>query len=201
MKNATIKKNYVFGFLVFVLFQLNVVAQKKVYFLVADSVSINGSSNLCKWTEKVGKIWGETLIEVKEDDSFHVLAVHINLDVASIQSNRGKLMDKKTFHALMAEEYPQLIFELSSLEKTILKAKNSNLYSSLGKLSIAGVTRPIETEVKIIANTGTTFEVEGDQEINMTLFGIKPPNALLGIIKTRKVVRIHFKLLFEEKTN
>jgi polyisoprenoid-binding protein YceI len=63
-------------------------------------------------------------------------------------------------------------------------------------LTIAGVTKKITTPV-VFYQKDQTITLKGIQKLNMTDFGVKPPKAFLGLLKTRKMIDIDFTLKFK----
>ncbi|MEP5936390.1 MAG: YceI family protein, partial [Winogradskyella arenosi] len=67
-----------------------------------------------------------------------------------------------------------------------------------GKMTIAGVTKTIS--VDLTANLqGSNVILEGNKTFKMTDFGIDPPKALLGTIKTGDDITIVFKSTFNKQ--
>lgn len=104
-------------------------------------------------------------------------------------------MDKLTYKALKADEYPVITFIFKKGE--IVKEDPSFIDVKLmGDLSIAGVTKNISVITKI-NKLGETIILKGVHKLKMTDFGISPPKALLGTIKTGDEITIEFNLIFE----
>ena len=62
-----------------------------------------------------------------------------------------------------------------------------------GTLTITGVDRDIALTVKAM-RAGSWLVVDGTTDLRMTDFGIKPPQGLLGMLKTDPAVRVRFYL-------
>src|ERR1700727_296063 len=83
------------------------------------TVIINGKSNLRDWQETVEKVNGTVVASLNEDGSVDLISIRINMDVQSIKSDMGSVMNNKTYEALKASSFPQIIFWLSGPAKLI----------------------------------------------------------------------------------
>ena len=158
-------------------------------------VSIHGTSNLHDWDEKVGIISGNSSVNWNSDGSFDVETVSIKMDVRSIKSDKGSVMDNNTYKALKGEKHPQILFDLKTTLKT-MQFRSVKMIAAKGNLTIAGVTRPIEMLVKVFLPDKGKMSFEGSQVIKMTDYGISPPTAIFGTLKTGNVITLKFKINF-----
>lgn len=117
-------------------------------------------------------------------------ALMVAVPVAGLKSAHSGL-DKNLRKALKADRFADVVFEMSSY-----KLKDGRI-SVAGSLSIAGATRPIEIEVSASAAPGGLV-VRGERDVLMTDFGIKPPTAMLGAIKTKDRITVKFRLVLAE---
>lgn len=170
------------------------------YILSKDyTVTIHGTSNLHAWDEKVGIVSGEGTVNPNSDGSYDVEAIHIKMEVHSIKSDMGSIMNNNTYKALKAEANPQIIFALITPVTSIHVKAGEKTVLVKGNLTIAGVTRPVSVQVKIAMPESGLLLFEGSQTIKMTDYDIKPPTALLGTLKTGDEITINFKTSFELK--
>jgi polyisoprenoid-binding protein YceI len=165
------------------------------------AVTINGTSNLHNWNETVETVTGETTISWNSDGSFNLEAVSIKMNVHSIKSDMGAIMNNNTYKALKAGDNPEIVFVLNTPINSIPAKSNEKVLSAKGKLTIAGVTKVIDMQVKALALAHGKLTFEGSQTINMTDYGVKPPVALFGTLKTGNEITINFKTSFTTTTN
>uniref|UniRef100_UPI0040488B2A YceI family protein n=2 Tax=Flavobacterium TaxID=237 RepID=UPI0040488B2A len=104
-------------------------------------------------------------------------------------------MDNNTFKALNSKTYKTINFKLVSVSKITKTTDGNFTVETQGDLSIAGVTKRINQtfSVKVL---GKKAVFSGKTKIDMTLYGVKPPTALMGTIKTGKDVTIDFKVTY-----
>jgi polyisoprenoid-binding protein YceI len=157
------------------------------------AVTILGTSNLHDWNEAVQTVTGNCSVSWNEDGSFNLDKLYLDMNVNSIKSTEGGIMDRNTYKALKADAHPDIIF---SLENPIKVVSSTNSISAQGLLSIAGVTKPITMEVKVSIQDHNIVSFQGAKAINMTDFGIQPPTALFGTLKTVNSITINFKTNF-----
>jgi len=173
------------------------VPASSTYTLSKDyTVTIHGTSNLHAWDEKVNTVSGDGTVNPNSDGSYNVTAIRIKMEVHSIKSDMGSIMNNNTYKALKADDYPQIIFALVAPVESIQVKAGEKTVMVKGNLTIAGVTRPVNVQVKIAMPEQRTLLFEGSQAIKMTDYGIKPPTALLGTLKTGNEITINFKTSF-----
>jgi polyisoprenoid-binding protein YceI len=168
---------------------------KSVYAMAKGyAVSIHGTSNLHDWDESVQTVSGEGTIDWNTDGTFDLEAVNMKMEVASIKSTEGSIMNNNTYKALKSDTHPEIAFTLAAPVKSI-PAAGGNVATKVN-LEIAGVTRLIDLVVKAVPQGHGNITFEGAKTIKMTDFGIKPPVALFGTLKTGDEITIHFKTVF-----
>ncbi len=184
-----------FLFAVCILF-ISATTTKNTYTLSKDyTVTINGTSNLHSWDEKVTTVSGNGIANWN-NGSFELVAVNIKMDVHSIQSDMGSAMNNKTYKALKADANPEIIFALNVPVKAIQTSANEKTVTAKGNLTIAGITKTVDMKVKISMQEEGKFTVEGSQAIKMSDYNIDPPTALFGTLKTGNEITINFKTNF-----
>src|SRR6185312_1769951 len=165
------------------------------------TVTIKGTSNLHDWTETVGTVSGNGTVNWNSGKSFNLDAMSISMTVRSIKSTEGSVMNNNTYKALKADADPEITLKLNNPVKSIHPISNGTSILANVNLTIAGVTRTINMPVNIYMQEQQKLIVEGSQTINMTDYGIKPPTALFGALKTGNAITISFKTSFTTATN
>jgi polyisoprenoid-binding protein YceI len=85
-------------------------------------------------------------------------------------------------------EFPEIVFRLTRIEGS------GGALKAFGALKIAGVEKDIAFDLKTAA-TAATLTVSGQVPLLMTDYGITPPKAMLGMLKTNPKVQIKIELL------
>jgi polyisoprenoid-binding protein YceI len=167
------------------------------YILSKDyKVTILGTSNLHDWNETVETVSGDGLVTWNDDGSFNLDAINLKMDVHSIKSDMGSIMNNNTYKALKADKNPEIIFTLTTAVKSIKAGASTTGVTAKGTLTIGGVTKPVDMNVKVSIQDHALLSFKGSQIIKMTDYGISPPTALFGTLKTGDDITINFKTNF-----
>ncbi len=185
-------------FTLYILFALNtIVCQENkqpsdsLHIKLPSSVLIKGTSTLHDWESSVEKT--EAILVVNNLNDVDIETLNVKVEVLSIKSGK-KTMDKLTYKALKAEEHPIITFLFKKGEIVSESEKFINI-KLMGDLTIAGITKNV-TVITQINKLGNTIVLKGSHKLKMTNFGITPPKALLGTIKTGDEITIEFNLKF-----
>ncbi|MBW6481073.1 MAG: YceI family protein [Bacteroidales bacterium] len=163
-----------------------------------NEILINGTSNLHDWTMNVVESSCEAEFDTQGLRLISINKVIFSCKPTDIKSN-SNLMDRKTYEALKAENFPVIKFSLSS--GTEIKSDNRRFSGNLkGTLLVAGVTRVVEIPFTGLVNDDNSLRVEGAVDLKMSDFKISPPTALLGTLKTGDNISVSFSLKLLSKS-
>jgi polyisoprenoid-binding protein YceI len=118
----------------------------------------------------------------------------IKMEVRSIKSTEGSMMNNNTYKALKADNDPEISMVLMNQIKSV--KLSGPAVSSRINLTIAGVTKAVDMPVTATGQKNGNVVFEGSKSIKMTDYGITPPVALFGTMKTGDEITIHFKTEF-----
>jgi polyisoprenoid-binding protein YceI len=121
-----------------------------------------------------------------------VEAFEITIPAATLTSPREGL-DKNMHKALQVKEHQDITFRLLRLEP---RPGAPDALRAIGVLQVAGVEREVGLDVTT-ERKGSTLSVQGQVQLLMTDFGIKPPTAMLGMLKTDPKVSVAFEVVLE----
>jgi len=96
--------------------------------------------------------------------------------------------------SLKAETYPEIRFQLRSIGNGPGGAEGSIRLIAKGRLTVAGVDREVTLDIKVI-RAGSWLLVDGSTELLMTDFDVRPPQGMLGMLKTDPLIRVRFYLV------
>ena len=116
-------------------------------------------------------------------------AFEIAIPAATLASDKEGL-DKNMHKALKTQAHPEITFRLVRLEAK----ETAGLVRAIGVLRIAGVEREIALDLKT-QRKDNGLSVKGEIDLLMTDYGIAPPKAMLGMLKTDPKVTITFETL------
>lgn len=161
-------------------------------------VRIEGTSTLHDWKMEGTTIQGTITAPPIEQwtNGTKQSEVSVAIPVTSIKSEHAK-MDKLMAEALKAGANPTIRYELTSA--TLANPGASFLLDTRGKLTIAGVTRDVAMQITGAPDSGGKYALTGQLPIRMSDYGIKPPTAMMGTIKTGNDVKVTFRWIVEAK--
>ncbi len=124
-----------------------------------------------------------------------VQSVDVTVPVKSLACGNGT-MDEHMRKALKADANPEIRFELKTYEVGEKTAEGTAVKAE-GTLTIAGATRPVEL-AGVVTPTATGLRVQGQTQILMTDYGVKPPRLMLGTLKVGDAVTVHYDVVLEK---
>lgn len=116
-------------------------------------------------------------------------ALTLSFPVNAIECGNGK-MNSHLRNALKVDDHPQIRYRLSSYD--IARASSGVAVKADGELVIAGTARPITMAVTVTRDADGGIRVSGEQEVNMTDYGVTPPKLMLGTLKVGDTVMVKF---------
>jgi polyisoprenoid-binding protein YceI len=165
----------------------------------AARISIEGSSNIHPYTASTTAlvVKGASLtIDAANPDLLAEIVkpgalqgFEISVPAASLASGKDGL-DKNMHKALKVQSHPNIAFRLQRLQPGAAGAVRA-----LGVLAIAGVEREVAFDVTWQLNA-SVIAVKGSVPLLMTDYGIAPPKAMLGMLKTDPKVTVTFEASF-----
>jgi len=161
--------------------------------LQQSTIKIMGTSTLHDWTSIAEKSEANIIFNNYEDVEIEKL--NLVVEVESIKNTKGHgLMDKLTRKALKAEDFPKITYVFTSAE-TISNQEKLLKVRLIGDLTIAGKTNKVSV-LTTINKSNTNVILKGVHQLKMTDYGVKPPKALLGTVKTGDEITIDFTIKF-----
>jgi len=188
MKN--LKRILFLGF-VLISFTTTISAQD-AYSVQSHEVVISGTSNIHDWTAQVMNLTGSAKIA-----EGLLTEVNINVNAKTLKSSKGSIMDSKMQDALNTEKFPKISYKLIS-NKIVSENNGITKISSTGNLTISGESKTIATTSICKTLPNENIEVSGSFDVLMTNYGIEPPTALFGTLKTANKVTVNFRITFQK---
>lgn len=143
-------------------------------------VTVSGTSTLHDWDMNSKDAAFTGTVNGNKIDN-----VVFTVKATSLKSKDSSL-DKNAYKALDTGKYPDITFNAVSIP-------TNGTANVVGKLTIANSTKEISLPVTVAKN-GTTYTLTGKVKLKMTTFGIKPPTALLGTVKSGDEITISYNV-------
>jgi polyisoprenoid-binding protein YceI len=160
---------------------------------------IDGTSNLHSWSCKAERL--DAAIDLDAAVAAQLGSappkalkrVDVKVPVKSLKCGHGA-MDNNLYKALNADATPDVSYILATFEAAPGEAKDSFTLHTIGTLTVAGKERKIEMDVVATRLPDGTVKAIGMVPIKMTDYGISPPTAIFGRLKTGDEVKVNFEL-------
>lgn len=171
---------------------------------------IEGSSNIHDWESRTTQM----SVQLTRDSSAATPATPVELEalvregrvdglvlevpVRALHSKKSGI-DKNLWNDLKAEQHPTITFRLQrySLASRAAKSDTTELRAE-GTLQVAGQERPVSLTGRVHL-TDAGLRLDGSHAMRMTEFGIKPRTMMLGTLRVRDEITVHYQLLLAPK--
>jgi polyisoprenoid-binding protein YceI len=160
---------------------------------------IDGTSNLHGWTCRATTL--DASIDIDAALAAQIATappkalkrVQVKVPVKSLKCGHDA-MDNNLYKALKADEAADITYILATFDAAPGEAKDMFTLHTVGTLSVAGTERKVEMDVVATRLPDGSVIAKGVVPIKMTDFGIKPPTAIFGRLKTGDEVKVGFEL-------
>ncbi len=128
----------------------------------------------------------------------------LSIPVTSLDGNSSG-MDNDMWHALKAKRHPTIQYSFTRLlHAGLFRSKTSPSpclkLEVLGKLTLAGVTRPLRTSMYVRKIAPGQYSIHATSTVWMRNFGVKPPTAFFGLIRGHNRVQVIFDLYLTNRS-
>lgn len=124
-----------------------------------------------------------------------VTTASVTVPVEELDCNNGTMNDHMR-KALKAKAHPTIAFTLAGYD--LAAAGESTTVTLTGTLSLGGVEKEVTLQAQASERGTDTLRVTGSHELKMTDYGLKPPSLMLGTMKVKNEVQVHFDLLLRD---
>jgi len=162
-----------------------------------SSLKITGTSSMHDWEMQAADLQSNLVATTEDGHLVEINEVVFSCPAEKILSDNS-IMDGKTHDALKAEDYPAINFTMKSIEP-LDHSENSFFGELNGILKIAGVSKTVTIAFTGFVKDGQHIHTNGIVPLRMSDFGIKPPTAMFGALKTGDKVKLHYDFLFRKE--
>ncbi len=155
------------------------------------NLTIAGTTNVHDYETKVTQMNGEIVL----NGSKQVKSLVVNIPVKSIKS-KEKLMDTKTYEAFNADTYPNISFKMTDLQSLQMNGADVSV-ALTGNLTFNGTTRKVTLKSNGKEVKPGLYQFKGAIALKMTDFNMKPPTAMMGMMKVGDGVTLKYDVMFE----
>jgi polyisoprenoid-binding protein YceI len=155
---------------------------------------IEGTSSIHDWEMEAADFKAETLLRIDGNTISEISKIEFKTPVSGLKSGKG-IMDNKAHDALKKKKFPEIKFALNNSSNVIISDSKTTL---TGLLTIAGKSKEVKLTADLDVENQQKFLVSGSVPVRMSDFGIDPPTAMLGAMKTGDDVVVKFNLEFQK---
>lgn len=169
-------------------------AQDLKVILSESKLIVFGTSNLHDWDIKAEAMSGRMIPVVEQGILKEIKTLSFVVVAEKLKSDHSG-MDKNTFKALKTDKYKTITYNLVKVLKISNTADGNYIAETQGDLTISGVTKRIHQSFVIRMNADKIL-LSGKQKIDMRQYGVEPPTAVFGTIRTGAEVTVDFKVTY-----
>ncbi len=156
-----------------------------------SKLSVTGTSSLHDWEMEATGFIAETGLKLADGSVSEIQYVKFSAPVAKLESGKN-IMDNKAHDALKEKKFPQIKFILKEGGVSVLSGKAE----LTGILTVADKSKEIKLPVDFNISSDRQFKASGKVRLKMSDFGIEPPTAFFGTLKTDNEVEVKFDFEF-----
>ena len=173
--------------------------ESRYTFSTESKLRVEGTSTAHAWKVQAKTLTGVMSV-APEAGPAALKSLTVTVPASGLQSGNGT-MDKKIREALKVEKNPQIRFVLNDAKITEGTLASAFKVQAKGSLTIAGATKPVQLVVSGTPAGNGKIRFTGSYSLLMTDFGIAPPTAMLGAMKTGDKVTVHFDVVAGEEAS
>jgi polyisoprenoid-binding protein YceI len=165
----------------------------------ASEVTVEGTSSLHAFHCKTNKIMAYVDVDPGYTKDLTkiarpIVSVKINIVVRTLSCGNGQ-MDKNMYSTLDADKNPIIKYTLSGYD-ILDGSKSPSAFSAktTGTLTISGQDKTIAMKINAERLADGKATAEGEQDVLMSDFGIKPPSFMFGRLKVGDEIKVKFNL-------
>ena len=180
-------------------------------------IRLSGTSSLRDWSCRTTSVEGALLSGISESDLRNNVSNYLNsddqdwdgdqvpemevwleIDPHSLDCDNAR-MQRDLLRAINAEYHPYIRFWFNRLVGIPEWQHDENgtqlILGVEGRLTLAGVTRTVEHQSRIQMSDPNHMHVSGELHLDMRDFSIRPPTALLGLLRAHPELTVSYRFV------
>ena len=179
------------------LFMQSLTAQTMRIDPVNSKMTFYGTSTLHDWHMWAEEYAGTAVINKDDKKVNSISSLTFVIPVKSLKSGKSA-MDKNTYNALNEDDHKEIKYVLTSVQ-SINPSKDGKGYiiTATGKLTISGTTLTETFKVYSLVLPDGSVKFIGEVSFPMSKYGVDPPTAVMGTIKTGDDLTFKFSVIYK----
>jgi hypothetical protein len=159
---------------------------------------ITGASNIRRFTCRASGLSGRVALRAQAARDPIIAGRNmadspsLSVPVARLDCGIGT-MNRHLRETIRAAEFPTVNFRLDTYAADV--ASSAPTVRIVGRVTVAGVERPLALSARLATDTLGTLHVQGAYAIRMTDFGVRPPRRFGGLLTVHDRVTVHFDVV------
>ncbi len=146
------------------------------------------------WAAKAKTSKCDAVISLENSRIKNIHSLVLEIPTKELQSEReSSTMDSKMHESLKINQNPTILFQFTELISS-KDLGSEQLLLVKGNLTIAGVTKEQQINVKAHFKSNNEIQFFAEKKIFMSDFKVKPPKAMFNMLTTGNEVNINFEL-------
>jgi polyisoprenoid-binding protein YceI len=164
-----------------------------------SEVTIEGTSSMHAFHCKTNKIMAYVDVDPGYTKDLTkvarpIVSVKVNIVVRTLSCGNGQ-MDKNMYSTLDADKNPIIRYTMSGYDILDGSAKPAAFVAkTTGTLTISGQEKVINMKINAERLSDGKATAQGEEDVLMTDFGIKPPSFMFGTLKVGNEIKVRFNL-------
>jgi len=158
-----------------------------------SSLSVNGSTNINKFSCVIPAYDHTDTITISKKDEGYILTGDIALSISSFDCHNSG-MTRQLQKTLNEKQFPLLHIRFLSLNQLPEPIAKPEFITGLVAIEIAGVAKHFEIKYQISQDDQKVIHLLGSRDLNFSDFNLTPPQKLGGMIKTKDQLTVAFNL-------
>ena len=164
---------------------------------------IEGTTNFSTWSCRATTL--DAQIEVQlgfreaADFPHYLRSVQVKVPVSGLECGNDR-MERDLRKALKADDGTGITYIMASFDAVEGQKVEGYTVHTVGTLMLAGRENSLAMDVNATRLAGGGVQAAGEVPILMTDFGIKPPRAMLGVVRAGDRVVVKFDLTLDRET-
>lgn len=194
-------KNFLTALLVFTFISLPAAAQQTSFQLQDSStLRVDGDSNVRTWGADAETISGSLTLNSAGDLSLEALtpqnfeSLELSVLVEDLDSGtRG--LTRNMHDYLNSDDHPEITFILQEVTDITTEGSQASIVAK-GVINAAGADHQVTLNTVAEITSNNTLRFTGEHEMLMSDFGIDPPTAVFGTVRSADEIVITFNVIF-----
>jgi len=161
-------------------------------FQSGSTVKVAGTSNVHDWSCESAQMAGT--IETTGEGLDGLNGGRLTIPVQALECGNST-MNRLMRDALKAGSSPQINYAISNATVGAPDAQGRQTVTANGRLSIAGQTQNVRVQARAVPAANGAYRLTGTVPLTMTQFGVDPPRAMMGAMRTADAITVSFDVL------